>query len=41
MFCIKIRWRTALCKGGPGCGQLEQPDSLGALIEVGWATSHG
>ena len=31
-----------LCKGGPGCGQLEQePDSQAALMEVGWATSHG
>ena len=27
VFCIEIYWRMALCKGGPGCGQLEQePD---------------
>ena len=42
VFCIKIHWRTALCKGWPGCGQLEQgPDGQGALMEAGWATSHG
>ena len=42
IFCIEIRWRTALCKGRPGCGQLEQePDGQGALMEAGWATSHG
>ena len=41
VFCIEICWRTALCKGGSGCGQLEQePDDQGALMEVGWATSH-
>ena len=40
-FCIEIRWRTALCKGEPGCEQLEQePDGQGALMEAGWATSH-
>ena len=39
---IKIHWRTALCKGEPGCGQLErEPDCQGALMEAGWATSHG
>ena len=32
----------ALCKEKPGCGQLEQdPDGQEALMEVGWATSHG
>ena len=42
VFCIEIRWRTALCKEGSGCGQLEQkPDGLGALMEAGWATCHG
>ena len=31
----------ALCKGGPGCEQLEQePDGKGALMEAGWATFH-
>ena len=24
VFCIEIRCRTALCKGGPESGQLEQ-----------------
>ena len=34
--------KTALCKGGPGCGQLEQEfDGQGALMEVRWAASHG
>ena len=33
--------RTALCKRGPGCGQLEQePDGQGALMEAGRVTSH-
>ena len=42
VFCIKMRWRTALCKGGPRCGQLEQEsDGHRALMEAGWATSHG
>ena len=42
MFCIKISWRTALCKKGPECGQLEQEsDDQGASMEAGWATSHG
>ena len=42
VFSIEIHWRTALCKEGPECGQLEQqPDSQGALMEAGWATSHG
>ena len=42
VFCTEIRWRIALCKEKPGCGQLEQdPDGQEALMEVGWATSHG
>ena len=42
VFLIKIRWITALCKGGPGSGLLEQePDSQGALMKASWATSHG
>ena len=36
VFRIKTHWRTALCKGGPGCGQLEQePDGQGDLMEAG------
>ena len=39
LFCIKICCKTALCKRGPGCGQLEQdPDHQGAVMEAGWAT---
>ena len=42
VFCVKIRWKTALRKGRPGCGQLEQDfDGQGALMEVRWAASHG
>ena len=41
VFCIEICWRTALCKEGSGCGQLEQePDGQGALMKAGSATSH-
>ena len=33
VFCIEIYWRMALCKGGSGCGQLEQePDGQGTLM---------
>ena len=32
----------AVFEKGPGCGHLEQkPDSQGASMEAGWATSHG
>ena len=32
----------ALCKRGPGCEHLEEEsDGHRALIEAGWATSHG
>ena len=38
---MKIRWRTALCKGRPRCRQLKwEPDSQGAFMEASWATSH-
>ena len=37
---MKIRWTRALLKRGPGFGKLDQePDSQGALMEAGWATS--
>ena len=40
--CKKVCWRLTLCEVGPGYGQLEQePDSQGASMETGWATSHG
>ena len=40
--CVKVCWRSALCDGGPGCGQLKQePDGQRASMEAGWATSHG
>ena len=40
VFCIKIRSKKALFKGGLGCMQLEQePDGQGVLMEAGWATS--
>ena len=40
--CIEVCWRSALCKEGPGCGQLEQdPDGQGASMEAGWGTFHG
>ena len=40
--CIEVCWRLAICKGGPGCGQLEQkPGSQGASMEAEWATFHG
>ena len=41
VFCIEIHCRMALCKGGPGCGQLEQElEGQAALMEAGWPTSH-
>ena len=41
VFCIKICWKLAVYKGGPGCAQLErEPDSQGTLVEAGWATSY-
>ena len=40
--CIEVFWRSALCEGEPGCGQLQQePDGQGASMAAGWATSHG
>ena len=40
--CIKVCWRSAICEGGPGCGQLEwKPDGQGASMEAEWTTSHG
>ena len=40
--CIEVCWRSALCEGGPECGQLEQePDGQGASMEAGWATLRG
>ena len=40
--CIEVCWGSAVCEGGPGCGQLEQkPDSQGASMEAEWVTSHG
>ena len=39
--CIGVSWRSAICKGRPGCGQLEQkPDVQGASMEPEWPTSH-
>ena len=41
VFCIEIHCRMALCKGGPGYGQLEQElEVQAALMEAGWPTSH-
>ena len=40
--CIEVCWGSAVCEGGPGCGQLEQkPDGQGASMKAEWATSHG
>ena len=35
--CIEACWRSALCKWGPGYGQLEQePDNQRASMVAGW-----
>ena len=40
--CIEVCWRSAICEGGPVCGQLEQKsDGQGASMEAERATSHG
>ena len=42
MVCIEVCWKSAICEGAPGCGQLEQKsDGQGASMEAEWATSRG